>query len=112
MAVAEYLSYYRWFLFLAQSTPPTKAFDLSIMREPLFYAYVIGLSCGHTGYVNLCMFLPPFATEVGIPVERATLMLSVIGISDLVGRILGGWFADLGLLQRSTIMAICLTFTG
>ena len=89
-----------------------KLFDFSLFKNALFVIYVIGLSCGHAGYVNLCMFLPSYATETGVNKEGAAILLSLIGFSDLFGRVLGGWFADLGLLKRSNIMAICLTVTG
>ena len=58
------------------------------------------------------MFFPPYAAELGTENKRVALLLSIIGVSDLIGRVFGGWFADLGLLKRHYIMAICLTFTG
>lgn len=89
-----------------------RIFEWSHFRNWLFVIYVLGLSCGHGGYINLCMFFPPYAAEQGIDKEKVALLMSIIGVSDLVGRILGGWFADLGLMKRSNIMAVCLSFTG
>lgn len=89
-----------------------KIFEWQLFRNWLFVIYVLGLSCGHGGYINLCMFLPPYATELNINKSNVALLLSIIGISDLLGRILGGWFADLGIMKRSNIMAACLSFTG
>ena len=42
------------------------------------------------------MFLPAYAVENGVGKEMVAILLGVVGMSDLVGRVLGGWFADLG----------------
>ena len=42
------------------------------------------------------MFLPAYAVENGVPKNLVAALLGVVGLSDLIGRILGGWFADLG----------------
>ena len=71
-------------------------FDWGLFKNWLFVIYVCGLSCGHGGYINVCMFLPAYAVENGVGKEMVAILLGVVGMSDLVGRVLGGWFADLG----------------
>ena len=71
-------------------------FDWGLFKNWLFVIYVCGLSCGHGGYINVCMFLPAYAVENGVEKQMVAVLLGVVGMADLVGRVLGGWFADLG----------------
>ena len=62
----------------------------------MFVIYVLGMCLGNSGIVNCCIYLPPRAMDIGIDKQKAALLLSVVGACDFVGRIFGGWFADLG----------------
>ena len=87
-------------------------FDFRLFRNWLFVVYAAGLSFGNGGYINLCLFLPPFALDSGLSKWHAATLLSVVGFSDLCGRLMGGWFADLGVMRRSNITALSMLITG
>ena len=89
-----------------------RLFDWSLFRNWLFIIYVVGLSFGNAGYVNLCMFLPPYAIDNGITKQWAAILLSITGISDLIGRLVSGWIADFEFIKRSNMIAVTLILTG
>ncbi len=51
---------------------------------------------GNSGVVSSCVYLPPRAVDIGVDKRNAALLLTIVGACDFVGRIFGGWFADLG----------------
>ena len=91
---------------------PESLFDWPLFKNRLFLMYVIGVGLGNTGCVNLFMLIPAQAEDLGFDRQRGALLLSIGGTCDLVSRIGGGWFADLGYLRRITIMAITILLTG
>ena len=65
-------------------------------RNRLFVLYCCGMCLGNTGVVNACVFLPPRAVDLGVDKQTAAMLLSIVGACDFIGRVSGGWFADLG----------------
>ncbi len=86
--------------------------EWSLFKNYLFIIYIFGVCLGNTGYLNACLFLPPYANELNVSKSTAALLISSVGVADLFGRIFGGWFADLGLMKRSNLMALSLSITG
>ena len=87
-------------------------FNWSLLKNPLYLTYVFGICAGNSGYVNVILFLPPHANDLGVDKNTAAVVLSMCGLADFVGRIFGGWFADLGYIQRNKLMALTLFLTG
>ena len=87
-------------------------FDWSIFKNILYMSYAIGVTVGNAGYVNCFLFLPPYAADLGLTKKTASILLAVGGVCDLVGRIFGGWFADLNLIKRYNLMGICMMITS
>ena len=90
-------------------------FDKDVLRNPLFWMFAAATSFGHCGYMNALMFLPPYSVELfGAATGKATasLLLSVMGVSDLVGRVGGGLFADTGLIRRTWLCGFCYLLSG
>ncbi len=65
-------------------------------RNRLFVLYCCAMGLGNNGIVNACIFLPPRAIDLGVNKSEAAMLLSIVGGCDFVGRISGGYFADLG----------------
>ena len=67
-----------------------ESLDLSLFKEPLFYIIVI-VSCTirftHTAWV---IYIVPRAVDTGVPLLRASLVATVGGVGDAVGKILPG----------------------
>lgn len=90
----------------------TPLFDWDMLRNWMFIFYTFGLCVGNAGYVNTVLFVPPFAEEIGLDKKDAALLLSIGGVSDLMGRIMGGWFADLGIFKRNNIIGASIAITS
>jgi hypothetical protein len=52
------------------------------------------------------------AEERGISTNRASLLLGVIGIANLVGRIILGYISDKPWINRLMVYNVCLTICG
>lgn len=71
-----------------------RTFDFSLLASPTFIVY--GLSC------FLCMFgffipfnfLPALAQDLQFSINEGALLISIIGISNTVSRIVVGWVSD------------------
>jgi len=77
-----------------------------------YFVFTLGLSVGHTGFIGTCFFVPPYAVERWRSRKLASLLLTLFGLSDLIGRLGVGWFADLGLVKRSNILAVSFLVAG
>ncbi|ELU15285.1 hypothetical protein CAPTEDRAFT_171191 [Capitella teleta] len=72
----------------------SKSMDVSVLKNPVFVVY--GVSC------ILCMkgFFVPFiylvdkAVETGYSKTHAAMLLSMLGITNTVGRVVAGWVSD------------------
>lgn len=89
-----------------------KLCDKEVLSMWAYIAYVVGLSIGHGGYINLSTYLPPYGFEVWKSRDIASYMIVILGISDLVGRVSGGWFADLGLVRKPFIIGFSFVVAG
>lgn len=89
-----------------------KLCDKDILHMWAYLAYVAGLSIGHGGYINNCTFLPAYVNEVFQSQTTASLMVGILGAADLVGRVSGGWFADLNLVRKPFIIGFSFVVAG
>ena len=96
----------------AASKDVPSLFDWSLFKNYMFVMYVLAIACGNTGYVNLFLILPPFGEDLGLSKHNVALLISIAGVCDLVCRIAGGYFADLGYMRRTNIMAWSIMITG
>ena len=86
--------------------------NLDLFTNSLFIIYTVSCSLGNSSYVDHFVILPPHAQDLGISKSQAALILSLAGAADLFARVIGGWFADLNLIKRSTLMSIAVVMTG
>ena len=94
-------------------TPQKAAFDKTLFKNFFYICFSLGLCLGHCGYLSMCLFIAPFAVEdLELPREQAALLLSVLAVSDLVGRIVIGWFADFHFIATNRLIALGLFVTG
>ena len=68
--------------------------DLSFFLDPVFVLWFCSLSLASLGYFSPFTHLVKYAQDVGIPEEEAPTLMSVIGISNMIARILTGRLAD------------------
>jgi predicted MFS family arabinose efflux permease len=89
-----------------------RLFDRDLLHSATFILFVSALSLGQGGFVDACFFVPPFAVERWRSKKLASMLIMLLGIADFVGRLSGGWFADLGLVRRHLIMAVSFFVAG
>lgn len=70
------------------------AIDFSLLKNTVFLIY--GLSCIFcmAGFFVPFIFLPDHAEGLGYSREKGTMLLSVLGITNTIGRVLAGWISD------------------
>ena len=93
-------------------TNKKKIFDFNLMKNTVFLTFLGGLLLGHYGFSNQLFFLPAHARDIGISKQNAAWMLSAIGISDLIGRVGSGLFANLGLVRKRYMQRTALAILG
>lgn len=67
---------------------------------------------GNSAYVDHSLYIPPYAVSLGITKQTASYLLAIVGVGDFFGRILGGFFADFGLIKRSQQMSLAMLGIG
>ena len=75
-------------------------FDWSLLRNPVFHVYYWSVLFSSCGYPSVFIMLPKFATESEFTKTQATWLVSIVGISDLVGRIAFGFFSDFNVIEK------------
>lgn len=85
-------------------------FDLITNR--LFILLLVVSFLSVVGCAHPVTFIPPHAKDLGINDHDIALLLSVIGGSDLLGRILTIFIADTKFLKCSQLVALSLFLTG
>lgn len=87
--------------------------DVSLLKSPSFM--ILALS----GFFTLCGFFVPFiylpshATEsAGIDKDKATFLVSILGITNIAARIICGWLSDMPKMNALMINNVALTIGG
>lgn len=76
------------------------AIDQSIFQKSRFYFMTVSLFFHVLGYQGTQIFLPYRATTLGLSQAHAASFLSVLSLTDLVGRITCAWISDFHLCPR------------
>ncbi|VDK44585.1 unnamed protein product [Anisakis simplex] len=85
---------------------------VELLKEPVMVLLCLSNLFGMLGFYVPFMFLIDMAGEKNIPKEKASLLLSVIGITNTLGRIVSGWLADRGWVSALTINNFSLLSCG
>jgi len=79
-----------------------RVMDPSLFSSPNFPTFLIVLLADFSAFFGIYIpytHLPPLALARNISAEDAAFLISAAGISNTVGRFLGGWFCDLPTLH-------------
>ncbi|XP_030196310.1 monocarboxylate transporter 7 isoform X1 [Gadus morhua] len=88
------------------SRPKAKLLDFSILREGSFICYsLFGL------FATLGFFAPPLyiielSVSRGVERERASCMLSIMAVAEVVGRLSAGWLLSRPWVRRQKLMVL------
>ncbi|KAL7733856.1 hypothetical protein ACLKA6_011572 [Drosophila palustris] len=82
--------------------------DVSLLKDPVFMLMGVSNIFGMAGLYVPFVYLVDAAKEHGIAKNDAAMLLSIIGITNTVGRVVCGWVADLPQVNSLLLNNICL----
>lgn len=86
--------------------------DLSLLKDVIFLMFVVSNFCTSIGFNMPFIFLTDRAVDEGIDKENAKWLVSIIGISNTVGRVVFGFLADRPAVNRLMLYNTALTICG
>ncbi|XP_053994107.1 uncharacterized protein LOC128884629 [Hylaeus volcanicus] len=86
--------------------------DFSHFADSRFLLFAISNFLLHTWYDVPYVYLTDNAIEMGFSQTDASILISVIGISNMGGEILLGWAGDRAWVNASVVYAVCMAFCG
>jgi len=89
-----------------------KMMDLSLFKDPIFMMYATSNFLTSIGFNVPYVFTVDRARSWDIKVDEAAFLLSVIGISNTVARLLLGWLSDRAWVNRLYLYNSCLVICG
>lgn len=86
--------------------------DSSLFSNGVFVLFCFSNVCLYFGYITPALLLPHHAQENGISAYTSAIMVSVIGVSSTVGRIVFGWLADRPSVNRLLLYIFSVIICG
>ncbi|KAK2191869.1 hypothetical protein NP493_44g13033 [Ridgeia piscesae] len=78
-------------------------YNWGVLKKPLLYIYVLTLSLSDSSVSNAFMMVPPHAVDIGVSKLDAVFLVSVMGITDGISRLLTGLLADFDKVEKKHI---------
>lgn len=82
--------------------------DMSLLRDPVFMLIGVSNIFGMAGLYVPFVYLVEAAKAEGIPSNSASYLISIIGITNTVGRVVCGYIADLPWVDSLFLNNLCL----
>lgn len=86
--------------------------DFSLLKNNVFMMICISNIIGMVGFYVPYVYITDSSIMKGVSPDRAAFLLSVIGITNTVGRLLFGWFADRPGVSALLVNNISIALTG
>lgn len=86
--------------------------DFSFFGDIRFTLFAFSNFLLYAWYDVPYVYLADNAVEIGFTETDASILISLIGIVNMVGEIILGWFGDQKFLTAGMIYAICMVFCG
>ncbi|KAI4876568.1 hypothetical protein NFI96_016598, partial [Prochilodus magdalenae] len=87
-------------------------FQWSVIRRPELLLYITFATLATAGFFIPPLFLVPHVHNLGVEQYWAASLLSVLSLSDLLGRLLCGWLANSRLLRNLQVLAMAAILLG
>jgi MFS family permease len=68
--------------------------DWSFLKKPLFWTYSVSNVCMGMGYFFPALFLPSYATLIGLDATKGALLLTLMSVSQVGGQFTFGYISD------------------
>lgn len=82
--------------------------DVSLLKDPVFMMIGISNVFGMAGLYVPFVYLVDMAKETGIESGQASFLISIIGITNTIGRVICGYVADFPWVNSLFLNNICL----
>lgn len=86
--------------------------DFSYFLDSQFLLFAISNFILYTWYDVVYVYMPDFALENNVQDTDASMLISLIGIVNMVGEIILGWAGDREEINANIVYAICMTLCG
>ena len=90
----------------------SSGFRWRLLCNPLMLMYAVTLAISDSSYGNVYMLMPPHATSTGFSSIKGTQLISMIGITQAVSRLISGWFGDFNVFNKKYIYQGALLVCG
>lgn len=87
-------------------------FQWSLLRKPELVLYILFAILAAAAFFIPPLFLVPFVSSLGINNYWPAMILSGLAMSDLAGRLICGWIANLRLLRNLQLLSLVVTLLG
>jgi predicted MFS family arabinose efflux permease len=78
--------------------------DWTFLRRPLFWIYTISNLAQGFGYFFPSLYLPSYATSIGLSSKQGALLLAIMSISQVLGQMSFGYMSDRKVSLNSMIV--------
>lgn len=86
--------------------------DFGLFKSPSFLILAISGFCTLSGFYVPFIYLPHYAQKIGIEEKKATLLVSILGFTNISSRIVCGWLSDRPKMNALMINNVALTIAG
>lgn len=86
--------------------------DFSLFKDVIFIIFILSNFLTSIGFNVPYVYIVPKAKSLDISSEKASMLLSVIGIANTIGRIILGYLSDKPWVNRLLVYNLCLTACG
>ncbi|XP_017550968.1 monocarboxylate transporter 13 [Pygocentrus nattereri] len=93
-------------------TSKTIPYRWSLIRRPELLLYITFATLATAGFFIPPLFLVPHVRHMSVEQYWAASLLSILSLSDLLGRLVVGWLASLRLLRNLQVLAMAATMLG
>lgn len=83
-----------------------RIFKLSLFRNPQFTIYFFAINFQSCNFNGNLVAMPGQVYSLGLGKEFIVLAVSIFGATEIIARTLLGWFADLNIMKRTTLLMI------
>ena len=87
-------------------------FEFCLLKNPIFLIYAMSITMAICIYFDMFIMATPHATDLGFSSTQSTMVLSIMGVADTVGRIGFGIFADFNIIKKQHIFHAALAMTS
>ncbi|XP_056006169.1 monocarboxylate transporter 12-like isoform X5 [Ostrea edulis] len=89
-----------------------KLIDFKILRNPLFRMWIPVCFLAIIGCVQIVIFIPPHAKDLHISDNNITLLVMIVGASNLISKILSAFLIYCNVMPKHQLIAVSLIITG